>query len=85
MILVTPASNIGDFSPFKSEPSSNLSSSDLSRVDSLRQAAAIALEEEHYRRAVAIACSPATPAPSTTTLAGLAEPAEVIIKGKKRP
>jgi len=36
------------------------------------------------RFAVAIACSPATPAPSTTTRAALAVPAAVIIIGKKR-
>ncbi|CAB4578361.1 unannotated protein [freshwater metagenome] len=32
--------------------------------------------------AVAIACSPATPAPNTTTLAGVTVPAAVINSGK---
>ena len=36
------------------------------------------------RRAVAIACSPATPAPSTSTFAGGIVPAAVISIGKKR-
>ena len=36
------------------------------------------------RRAVAIACSPATPAPSTSTLAGRIVPAAVVSIGKKR-
>ena len=35
--------------------------------------------------AVAIACSPATPAPSTSTFAGGIVPAAVIIKGKNLP
>ena len=37
------------------------------------------------RLAVAIACRPATPAPSTITLAGETVPAAVVIIGKKRP
>src|SRR5579884_1137726 len=37
------------------------------------------------RRAVAIACSPATPAPSTSTVAGRIVPAAVISIGKNRP
>ena len=37
------------------------------------------------RRAVAIACSPATPAPSTSTWAGGIVPAAVISIGKNRP
>ncbi len=36
------------------------------------------------RRAVAIACRPATPAPSTSTWAGGIVPAAVISIGKKR-
>lgn len=54
LILVTPASNIGDFSPFKSEPSHHLSTHDISQVDSLKEAANAALEEEDYRRAEGI-------------------------------
>ena len=37
------------------------------------------------RRAVAIAWRPATPAPSTSTDAGLIVPAAVVSMGKKRP
>ena len=37
------------------------------------------------RFAVAIAWRPATPAPSTSTFAGLTVPAAVVIIGKKRP
>jgi len=37
------------------------------------------------RRAVAIACSPATPAPITSTRAGGIVPAAVIIIGKNLP
>ena len=37
------------------------------------------------RFAVAIACRPATPAPSTITLAGVTVPAAVVSIGKKRP
>ena len=36
-------------------------------------------------RAAAIAASPATPAPTTRTCAGLARPAAVIWPGKNRP
>jgi hypothetical protein len=36
------------------------------------------------RLAVAIACSPATPAPTTNTLAGVTVPAAVIIIGRTR-
>jgi hypothetical protein len=36
------------------------------------------------RRAVAMACSPATPAPSTSTWAGGTVPAAVMNIGKKR-
>ena len=37
------------------------------------------------RRAVPMACSPATPAPSTSSRAGRAVPAAVISSGKNRP
>ena len=37
------------------------------------------------RFAVAIACRPATPAPSTITFAGATVPAAVVIIGKNRP
>ena len=44
-ILVTPASNLRDFSPFKSEPSYNLSPVEISQVDSLKLAVNKILEE----------------------------------------
>ena len=55
MILVTPASNIGDFSPFKSENSPNLSSLDISQVDTLKSIVTLALDEGNQVRAEAIA------------------------------
>ena len=45
----------------------------------------VALTIAPSRRAVAIACSPATPAPITSTRAGVIVPAAVIIIGKARP
>ena len=45
----------------------------------------VALTCAPRRRAVAIACRPATPTPMTNTLAGLTVPAAVIIIGKARP
>lgn len=44
-ILVTPASNLRDFSPFKSEPSYNLSPVEINQVDSLKLAVTKILEE----------------------------------------
>lgn len=55
MILVTPASNIEDFSPFKSEPSYNLSTLEISQVESLKNAITRALEEGDNMRAETIA------------------------------
>ncbi len=55
IILVTPASNIADFSPFKSEPSPNLSALEISQVDTLRRAVTKALDEGDHLRAEAIA------------------------------
>jgi Flp pilus assembly protein TadD len=54
MIFVTPASNIGDFSPFKSEPSDNLSTINISQVNTLKLAATKALGEGNEVRAEAI-------------------------------
>ena len=45
----------------------------------------VAVTTAPRRRAVATACSPATPAPMTKTLAGATVPAAVIIIGKARP
>lgn len=55
LIFVTPASNIGDFSPFKSEPSYNLSVLDISQVDTLKHAVTTALKEGDQVRAESIA------------------------------
>ncbi|MEJ2596615.1 MAG: hypothetical protein P8100_16150, partial [bacterium] len=55
LILVTPASNIGDFAPFKSEPGPMLSAIDISKVDSLKFLASKALEEGDPTRAEKIA------------------------------
>jgi len=54
-ILVTPASNIGDFSPFKSEPSNNLSALDISQVETLKHDVTTALDEGDEVHAEAIA------------------------------
>lgn len=45
LILVTPASNIGDFSPFKSEPSNNLNAVEINQVETLKYEIISALEE----------------------------------------
>src|SRR3954465_3099948 len=45
----------------------------------------VAVTAAPRRRAVAIACRPATPAPRTRTFAGGTVPAAVIIIGMKRP
>ena len=55
MILVTPASNIGDFAPFKSEPGHNLSALDISQVDTLKQVVTTSLDEGDFDRAETIA------------------------------
>ena len=55
MILVTPASNIRDFSPFKTEPISILSDVEVKRVDMLKQVVKSALEEADHVRAVEVA------------------------------
>lgn len=55
LILVTPASNIGDFSPFKSEPSKNLSAIEISQVETLKDEITTALDEGDEIRAEAIA------------------------------
>lgn len=55
LIFVTPASNIGDFSPFKSEPSNNLSADEVSEVDDLKQTVTKALGEGNQEHAEAIA------------------------------
>ena len=54
MILVTPASNIGDFSPFKAEPGPRASALDIRQVDTLKLAATAALDQGDNARAAAI-------------------------------
>lgn len=54
LILVTPASNIRNFSPFKSEPGSHLSPLDISKVDSLKHVITTALKEGDNLRAEVI-------------------------------
>ncbi len=55
LIFVTPASNIGDFAPFKSEPGDELSVREISKVDSLKDLASTALDEGNPSRAEEIA------------------------------
>lgn len=55
LIFVTPASNIGDFSPFKSEPSYNLSPLEISQVEMLKNVLTTALDSGDQVRAEAIA------------------------------
>lgn len=54
LILVTPASNIGDFSPFKAEPGPGVSTRDILRIDTLELAATAALDEGDDGRALAL-------------------------------
>jgi Flp pilus assembly protein TadD len=51
VIFVTPASNIKDFSPFKVEPSAELSSQEVAQVAELKRSAFRALEENDPQRA----------------------------------
>ncbi len=55
MILVTPASNIRDFSPFKSEPGPGLSDADVKQVHMLKRLVRSAIEEKDHIRAVSVA------------------------------
>lgn len=54
LIFVTPASNIADFSPFKTEPGSELSDHEIGLVDSLKQLATTSLDKGKFVRAKAI-------------------------------
>ncbi len=54
LILVTPASNVGDFSPFKTEPSPGVSALDIRQINTLKLAATMALGEGDHANAVAI-------------------------------
>ena len=55
VILVTPASNVGNFSPFKAEPGPGVSTLDIRQVDRLKLAVTAALDQGDHGRAVAIA------------------------------
>ena len=55
MILVTPASNIRDFSPFKSEPSQYLSDADVKQINMFKDLVNSALQKEDHIRAVSVA------------------------------
>jgi len=55
LIFVTPASNIGDFSPFKTEPSSDLSTLEISQIDTLKHEVIKALDKGDHVQAEAIA------------------------------
>ena len=54
LILVTPASNIGDFSPFKTEPGPRVNDIHIKQVNSLKLAATAALDDSDYAQALAI-------------------------------
>jgi Flp pilus assembly protein TadD len=45
LIFITPASNLGDFSPFKSEPSAGTSPDETKQVATLKEAASRALDD----------------------------------------
>ncbi|MBC8183747.1 tetratricopeptide repeat protein [candidate division KSB1 bacterium] len=55
LILVTPASNIGNFSPFKTEPSTRKSDLDIRQVNTLKLTLNAALDNGDHVRANAIA------------------------------
>jgi tetratricopeptide (TPR) repeat protein len=57
LILVTPASNVGDFSPFKIEPGPLMSALDSRQVDTLKLALTAALDQGDHARAKVIADS----------------------------
>jgi tetratricopeptide (TPR) repeat protein len=54
LILVTPASNVGDFSPFKAEPTDGLSAHAIRQVRELKLSASRALDEGNHEQALAI-------------------------------
>ncbi len=55
MIFVTPASNIGDFSPFKSEPGQDLNALDIRKIDSLKKVMKTVFDDGDHFRAEALA------------------------------
>lgn len=55
LIFVTPASNTGDFSPFKSEPGPELNAHEIQQVAALKLAAGSALDQGNYSRARMVA------------------------------
>lgn len=48
MIFITPASNIKDFSPFKSEPDNMLSTYEMQKVDTIKESIMKALNKGNY-------------------------------------
>lgn len=54
-ILVTPASNVGDFAPFKSEPGAGMNAEAIQQVALLGRAATTALDEGDAARAILLA------------------------------
>ena len=55
IILITPASNISDFSPFKSEPGPDLSATEINKIDTLKGMVIKALHSHDYVYAESIA------------------------------
>ena len=55
IILVTPASNIRDFSPFKAEPSAGLDSATTRRIREMKASVGALLEERQHEQAAALA------------------------------
>lgn len=51
LLFVTPASNIGDFSPFKAEPSADLDAAGIRRVRQLQDSVTESLDEDEPARA----------------------------------
>lgn len=55
LVFVTPASNVRDFSPFKSEPSAGLDETDVREVERLEASIREHLERREYERAATLA------------------------------
>ena len=55
IIFVTPASNLGDFSPFKTEPSPGLTPAALDEVKKLKASAFVALDAGQHSQVAALA------------------------------
>lgn len=55
ILFITPASNIGDFSPFKTEPGIGMSAADIQKTASLKTAATAALDKGDHALALKLA------------------------------